>query len=91
MKKVWWWRVVGWGPLAVETSLWTLIWIKELRYWVILAGVLLHICIDLTMSLPIFEMLFVIAYVVFVDPDDLVRLGNWIRSIFTKPKDCKTA
>lgn len=73
-------QFLSWSTLFVETSLWTLIWFKECRYWVLLGGVLLHIGIDYSMSLPIFEMLFVASYVVFIEPDDLIRMGRWLRA-----------
>jgi hypothetical protein len=76
----------SWSTLVIETSLWTLIWFKECRYWVLLAGVLLHIGIDYTMTLPIFEMLFVASYVTFVEPDDLVRLGRWVKTLICERK-----
>jgi hypothetical protein len=74
-------QLLSWGTLLVETSLWSLVWFKECRYWVLLAGVLLHIGIDFTMTLPVFEMLFVACYVTFIDPDDLLKMGRWIRSL----------
>jgi Vitamin K-dependent gamma-carboxylase len=75
-------QFLSWSTLVIETSLWSLIWFKELRYWVLLAGVCLHIGIDYTMSLPVFEMEFVAAYLVFIEPSDLKNLGRWIQSMF---------
>ena len=31
-----------------------LVWVRELRYWVLLGGVLLHVGIDYTMNIPLF-------------------------------------
>jgi uncharacterized membrane protein YphA (DoxX/SURF4 family) len=71
-------QFLSWSTLVIEVALWTLIWFKEFRYWVLLAGVLLHIGIDYSMSLPIFEMLFVACYLTFIEPEDLMRLWRWL-------------
>jgi uncharacterized membrane protein YphA (DoxX/SURF4 family) len=73
-------QLLSWGTLVIETSLWSLIWFKDLRYWVLLFGLFLHLGIDYSMSLPIFEMLFVASYIVFIYPEDLVKLGHWLRA-----------
>jgi uncharacterized membrane protein YphA (DoxX/SURF4 family) len=74
-------QLLTWGTLIIEVSLWTLIWVKELRYWVLLAGLALHLGIDLAISLPIFEWAFICAYVTFIDPQDLknffVQVREW--------------
>ncbi len=60
--------------LFVEFAMATLVWIKPLRYWILLAGLLMHAGIDWTMNLPCFEWLFVSSYIVFIEPQDLQRL-----------------
>lgn len=67
-----------WGALIIEVSLWTLIWVKELRYWVLLAGFLLHFGIDLSINLPVFEWLFICSYVCFIEPADLQRVFDFV-------------
>ncbi len=69
---------------AVELALGTLIWIKELRYWVILSGVMLHLGIDWLLNIPIFEFVFMSMYVLFVDPEDLQKLGIWFQMFFKR-------
>jgi uncharacterized membrane protein YphA (DoxX/SURF4 family) len=64
-------HLLTWGTLVIEVSLWTLVWVKELRYWVLLAGLALHVGIDLAISLPMFEWVFISSYVTFIDPADL--------------------
>lgn len=71
----------SWSTLVIETALWLLIWFKEIRYWVIVFGILFHIGIDYSMTLPIFEMLFVVSYVVFIEPEDLEKMGRWLRTL----------
>ncbi len=64
-------QLITWTTLVIEVALWTLIWVKELRYWVLLAGLCLHIGIDTSISLPLFEWAFICSYVVFIEPEDL--------------------
>jgi hypothetical protein len=64
-------KLLDWSTLVIELSLWTLIWIKPLRYWVILAGVVFHISIDYAFNLPVFEWLFIASYLLFVEEKDM--------------------
>ncbi|XGC80055.1 HTTM domain-containing protein [Bdellovibrio bacteriovorus] len=63
-----------WGTLAVEIALGTLVWIKELRYWVLLAGIGLHLGIEYTMAIPVFEWAMIILMISMVDPYDLKKV-----------------
>lgn len=73
-------KLMTWGTLIVEMALGTLIWIRELRYWVLLAGVGLHLGIELTMSIPLFEWIMMVTMLCMVDPEDLRRLDLKIRN-----------
>jgi hypothetical protein len=66
-------KLLTWGTLVTEFSLWALIWFKELRYWVILAGLFLHLGIEWAMNLPMFEWLFVVSFLNFIYPEDLSK------------------
>ncbi|MGH9551317.1 MAG: DCC1-like thiol-disulfide oxidoreductase family protein [Terriglobales bacterium] len=77
-------KLLTWWTLGVEMSLCSLIWIKRLRYWVLLAGVLLHFGIDLTMNIPVFQGLFIATYILFVDPEDLRRVMELINTRIEK-------
>src|SRR6516165_3148844 len=39
-------QCLTWGTLVIEFCLWTLIWFKRCRYWVLLAGLTLHLGIE---------------------------------------------
>jgi uncharacterized membrane protein YphA (DoxX/SURF4 family) len=69
-----------WLTLVVEFALGTLVWIKELRYPVLLAGVLLHAGIEYSMNIPLFGMVMVSAYITFIEPAHLERCVNWLRA-----------
>ena len=62
-----------WGTLGIELALGTLVWVKEFKYWVLLAGVLLHLCVGYSMNIPLFGLVMISAYVTFVEPADLER------------------
>jgi hypothetical protein len=66
--------------LIVECALFTLVWFERTRYWVLLVGVIFHGCIAYVMNIPQFEELMVISYITFVEPHDIIKLGNWLRS-----------
>ena len=72
-------KLQTWGTLLVEFSLGTLIWFKDLRYFLICAGVALHLGIEYTMDIPLFEWTMIFSLLLFVDPWDIKRSLRWIR------------
>jgi predicted DCC family thiol-disulfide oxidoreductase YuxK len=79
---VWTIKIWSWMTLLIELALGTLVWIKELRYWVLLAGVMLHLGIDYSMNIPLFGFIMMSAYVTFIEPADLERAFAWVRTRF---------
>lgn len=77
---LWTCKLLTWGALGIELSLWTLIWIKEFRYYVLLAGIILHASIDWSMNIPIFEYTMIALYINFVDAKDLKRVLNFLKT-----------
>ncbi len=73
-------KFLTWSTLVIEFALWTLIWFKQFRYWVLLGGVCLHMGIELTMNLPMFEWIFISSYFAFIEPEDLSRVMDFIKS-----------
>ncbi len=73
-------KLLTWGTLVVEFALGTLVWIKELRYWVLLAGLGLHLGIEITMNIPMFEWVMIAAMILMVEPNDVVKLELWVRN-----------
>ncbi len=80
---LWTIKLWSWSTLLVEFALGMLIWIKELRYPVLIAGILLHIGIDYSMNIPLFGFIMVSAYVTFVDSADLAR---WLAPLIRKAR-----
>ena len=71
-----------WMALALEFSLGVLIWIKELRYFILALGVSFHLWLEYSLNIPMFEWDVLAAYVLFIEPDDLTCAWNWIRGHF---------
>lgn len=73
-------QVLTWGTLAVEFALFTLIWWRPARYWILLVGVSLHLGIEYCMNLPLFEWAFLCTYLLYVYPEDLTRSWQWVQN-----------
>lgn len=75
-------KFLSWSTLVIEGSIGTLIWVRELRYPVLLAGIGLHLGIELTMNIPLFEWTMIAAYALFVDAEHYAwahrRLREWL-------------
>jgi hypothetical protein len=70
----------GWGAMALEFALGTLIWIRALRYYLLAAGLILHLVLEYSLNIPLFQWEVLSAYVLFIDPRDLMRLMARARS-----------
>lgn len=77
----WTCRLISWGTLLAEVSLWTIIWLPSLRYYALAAGVLLHLGIGWSMNIPPFSALAMAVYVTFIPPKDLSRLWDRLKSL----------
>jgi hypothetical protein len=64
-------KLGSWTALALEFSLGVLIWIRELRYFILALGVLFHLWLEYSINVPLFEWDVLAAYVLFVEPDDM--------------------
>jgi Vitamin K-dependent gamma-carboxylase len=69
-----------WSALAMEFSLGVLIWIKELRYKILLLGLVFHLYLEYSLNIPMFQWDVLTAYVLFIDAADLYRVWNSIRN-----------
>lgn len=68
-------KFMTWFALFTEFAMGTLVWIKEIRIWVLFAGVLLHIGIEITMSIGFFEWVMFAGYLVFIKASDIKQLS----------------
>lgn len=76
-----------WGTLAIEFALATLIWSTRWRPWVICAGIVLHVAIDLTMLIGFFSLAMYVGYFSFVQSRTAER---WVAAI-RRRVDARTA
>jgi Vitamin K-dependent gamma-carboxylase len=84
--QLWTCQLLTWGTLAVEFSLFTLIWVKELRYFVLAAGLIEHLVIEWHMNIPQFEWLMISSYILFVDEKDLKWLANKVKGLYQQAR-----
>jgi predicted DCC family thiol-disulfide oxidoreductase YuxK/uncharacterized membrane protein YphA (DoxX/SURF4 family) len=73
-------QILTWGTLVVEFALFTFIWYRPTRYWVMLAGLSLHLGIEYCMNLPMFEWVFMFTYMLFIYPEDLSRVWTYVKT-----------
>ncbi len=69
-------KVGTWFSLALEFSLGVLIWFRELRYPLLLLGLLFHLTLEYSLNTPMFQWDVISAYILFVYPEDLARFGS---------------
>lgn len=74
-------KLETWATLALEFSLGILIWIKEFRYYILAAGVVLHLFIEMSLNIPLFEWDVLCGYILFVDAADLSRAWRWFGNL----------
>jgi hypothetical protein len=63
-------RLATWGTLIVELALGILVWFKEFRRPVIIAGILFHLGIEYIMSIPFFEIYMIALLMNFFTPEE---------------------
>jgi hypothetical protein len=73
-------KLESWAVLILEFSLGVLIWVKAFRYKLLLLGLLLHLCLEYSLNIPMFQWDILSAYVLFIDAADLRRAWRWIRN-----------
>lgn len=71
--------ILNWFTILIEFAAGTLIWIKEIKYWIILLGVILHLGIDWALNIPVFEFAFMSMYILFIEPEDMKKFGHWFK------------
>jgi hypothetical protein len=76
-------KLLTWYTLLAEFSMFTFVWFKEFRYYVLLGVLLLHFGIDLVINLPVFEWTFIGTLIVFVEPSDLKKVISSVQNEFS--------
>ena len=73
-------KFLTWYTLVVEGAMFTLVWLRDFRYFVLIAALFLHLGIDYSINLPVFEWAFMSGFVLFIYPEDLSRCMDFIKS-----------
>lgn len=75
-------KIMTWGTLILELALGTLIWFKEFRKPLLIAGVFFHLGIEYTMSIPFFEIVMMALLFNFVQSSEVERALASMKSRF---------
>ena len=79
-------NLLTWGTLAIEFSLAFLIWNRKARPWVLLAGVALHLGIEVTIQIGFFTVALFVGYLAFIPPESADRWIGWVRGRFARSR-----
>jgi hypothetical protein len=78
------WKLMSWYTLVIEGAMATLVWLKDLRYFILAGAAVLHLGIDYTMNLPVFEWTFLACFLTFIYPKDLTRVMDFVKRRITR-------
>ncbi len=76
--------VVTWSTLLWEVYFPALIWVRKLRYPMLVFGVVLHLGIGTAMSIPYFGSLMICSYALFLRREDAQRVTNYSHMVCIK-------
>lgn len=71
---LWTCQLFTWSTLAIEFSLFTLIWIKPCRLFVLAVGVCMHLAMLFCMNLHVLELIILACYINFIDARIVERM-----------------
>ena len=74
-------NAVTWGVLAIELALGILVWFRRFRPWVLTAGVVMHVTIDLTVQIGIFSYAVLVLYLAWTSPETVKGLPDSLRKL----------
>ncbi|MES2526765.1 MAG: HTTM domain-containing protein [Bdellovibrionota bacterium] len=77
-------KLMTWGTLILEFAMGTLIWFKEFRKPLIVAGIFFHLGIEYMMSIPFFEIVMIVLLINFVTPQEM---RSFVSSYILKVKE----
>lgn len=72
------------GTLAVELALATLVFSKDFRKWVLIAGIVLHGYIEYSMNIPLFAFAMCSLYITFYDGEEVAGWWDRLKLRFTR-------
>jgi len=69
-----WIRLATWGTIVTELGLGTAIWVKELRFAILLCGLAFHLVLEYFLNLQLFGLTMMCCLLLFVSPTYLISL-----------------
>lgn len=77
-------KLATWYTLVLEFCLGVLIWFRPFRYPLLLLGLTFHLCLEYSLNIPMFQWDVLSAYVLFIYPADLQRMGRVVREFLLR-------
>jgi Vitamin K-dependent gamma-carboxylase len=74
-------NVMTWGVIAIELAVGILVWFPRLRPWVLSAGVLMHVIIDLYIQIGIFSYATFVMYLAWISPETVKHMPDRLRQV----------
>ena len=79
---LWQIKLLTWGTLAIEAAMFSLVWIRKLRYWCLAAAFLLHWTLNLVFQFPIFQYVMMASLALYIPAEDILTCLDFIRKRF---------
>lgn len=67
-------NLIAWGTLLIELALAILVWSRRWRYWVLAAGVVMHLTIMINLNVAFFSVAMFVLYLAFIPGETIERL-----------------
>jgi Vitamin K-dependent gamma-carboxylase len=80
-------NVLTWGTLCAELAIAVLVWNRRLRFWVLGAGVLMHLAMMINLNIGFFSLAMFVLYLAFVPPDVVERMPAQVKSRLSRNKE----
>ena len=74
-------NAVTWGALAIELAVGVLVWFPRFRPWVLFAGVLLHLMVEVHIQIGIFSYAMLVMYLAWISPITVQRAPEKLKRV----------
>jgi hypothetical protein len=82
----WLQKIVTWFTLIFQLSFPVFIWFKQFKYPLLLAGILFHVMIGISMGIIDFGLIMIVVYTLFLDEEKVNRLTTFYTILTKKSK-----
>ena len=74
-------NVMTWGAIATELAVGVSVWFPRLRPWVLAAGVLMHVMVDVHIQIGIFSYAMFVMYLAWIPPETVKDLPDKLKQL----------